>query len=138
MAYRRPNALTSKVFNKLAMRFGLSGTQVLAVRGRSTGTVHRVPVIPVEHAGASYLVSPRGESQWVRNLRAAGGACSLGPHGAPVATRAVEVPVEERAPVLDAYQELAGRAVSSHFAALPDPADHPTLRLAAAGPGDGV
>ena len=124
MAYRRPNWLTRKVFNPLAMKTGISGTQALAVRGRRTGATQRVPVIPIEHGGSRYLVSPRGETDWVRNLRAAGEG-ELGSER----IRATEVPVEERTPILAEYQRIAGRAVTSHFRALPDAADHPVFRL---------
>jgi hypothetical protein len=75
-------------------------------------------------------VSPRGESQWVKNLRAAGEA-ELTLEGNSRHVKAVEVPVDERPPILDLYQKEIGRAVVSHFAALPDPADHPTFRITA-------
>ncbi|HEX2504260.1 MAG TPA: nitroreductase/quinone reductase family protein, partial [Miltoncostaeaceae bacterium] len=73
MAYLAPPWFARRVFNPIAMRFGLSGTETVTVPGRRTGRPLRVPVIPVEHAGARYLVSTRGESDWVKNLRAAGG-----------------------------------------------------------------
>ena len=102
----------------------MMGVQPLAVRGRRSGDVHRVPVIPIEHGGTRYLVSPRGETDWVRNLRAAGegelGGQRIG---------ATEVPVAERPPILLRYQEVAGRTVASHFKALPDPRDHPVFRI---------
>jgi hypothetical protein len=129
MANRKPGFFTRRVFNPIAMRFGIGGTQVLAVRGRSSGAPRRVPVIPVEVGGARYLVSPRGETDWVRNLRAAQGAGELGPAGALAPFTGVEVPVVERAPILEAYETLAGRAVTAHFRALPDPADHPVFRI---------
>jgi deazaflavin-dependent oxidoreductase (nitroreductase family) len=58
---------------------GLSiwGSRVLAVRGRRSGEWRTVPVNLLTHEGARYLVAPRGHSQWVRNLRAAGGAGEL-------------------------------------------------------------
>ncbi|GAA0929241.1 nitroreductase family deazaflavin-dependent oxidoreductase [Pseudonocardia zijingensis] len=58
---------------------GLSvwGSRVLAVRGRRSGEWRTVPVNLLEHDGARYLVAPRGHTQWVRNLRAAGGAGEL-------------------------------------------------------------
>ena len=125
MAYRKPSFFPRRVFNPIAMRFGISGVKPLAVRGRRTGRIQRVAVIPVEREGARYLVSPRGETDWVRNLRAAGGDLELGGER----LRATEISVAERPPILEAYQELAGRAVKSHFDALPDPVDHPTFRL---------
>jgi len=89
-----------------------------------------VPVIPVEYAGARYLVSPRGETDWVRNLRAAGQG-ELGGRGGSEEFRATEVPVEDRPAIIAAYRAVAGRAVTSLFKALPDPADHPVFRIEA-------
>jgi hypothetical protein len=88
-----------------------------------------VPVIPVDVAGAKYLVSPRGETEWVRNLRVAGGAAELGEAAALEPIQATEVPVEERGPVLAAYRQKAGRTSEAYFAKLPDPADHPVFRV---------
>jgi hypothetical protein len=124
MAYLKPPLFTRKVFNPLAMRFGIAGTETLAVARRRTGGTLRVPVIPVEHDGARYLVSTRGEADWVRNLRAAGRA-ELG--GTTVA--ATELPAPERAVVLEAYRRKAGKTVEGYFTKLPDPADHPVFRL---------
>jgi hypothetical protein len=89
-----------------------------------------VPVIPVELQGARYLVSPRGEAEWVRNLRAAGGRGELRTGGGSEPFQATEVPVADRAPILTVYQEVAGKAVASHFKALPNPADHPVFHIA--------
>jgi F420H(2)-dependent quinone reductase len=124
MAYRKPLLFTRKVFNPLAMRFGISGVKALAVRRRRSGTLQRVPLIAVERDGTRYLVSPRGETDWVRNLRAAGEA-----EFDAQRVRATEVPVAERPPIIAQYREVAGKAVASHFKALPDPADHPIFRL---------
>jgi deazaflavin-dependent oxidoreductase (nitroreductase family) len=55
----------------------LFGSRVLAVRGRRSGEWRTVPVNLLAHEGARYLVAPRGHTQWVRNLRAAGGAGEL-------------------------------------------------------------
>jgi hypothetical protein len=52
--------------------------------------------------GRRYLVSPRGEGQWVRNLRAAGtGELRVGRRVEPFRGR--ELPDEEKVPVLRAY-----------------------------------
>jgi hypothetical protein len=124
MAYRKPNAFVRRVFNPLAMKFGIGGTVALSVRRRRSGKTQRVPVIPIELGDHRYLVSPRGETDWVKNLRASGEG-ELG--GERV--QAVEIPVGERGPILDRYEEVAGRAVESHFKALPDASDHPTFRV---------
>lgn len=55
-------------------RHGISllGSRVLSVRGRKSGEVRSVPVNLLPFAGERYLVAPRGQTQWVRNLRVAG------------------------------------------------------------------
>ena len=128
IAYFRPPFFVRRIFNPIAMRFGISGTVALAVRGRRTGKIRRVPVIPVDHAGARYLVSPRGETQWARNLRTSGEG-ELHSRRGVERFRATEVPIAERPQVIAAYQAVAGRAVASFFARLPDVADHPVFRL---------
>lgn len=129
MAYLRPPLLTRKVFNAIAMRFGISGVQTLAVRRRKTGVEQTIPVIPVDHDGARYLVSPRCETEWVRNLRAARGEVELRSKQGSQRYRAAEVPVAERDAIIEAYRAKAGRTVAAYWKKLPDPADHPTFRL---------
>ena len=51
----------------------ITGSRVLAVRGRSSGQWRTVPVNLLTIDGERYLVAPRGHTQWVRNMRAAGG-----------------------------------------------------------------
>jgi deazaflavin-dependent oxidoreductase (nitroreductase family) len=51
----------------------LRGSRILAVRGRTSGIWRTTPVNPLSFDGNRYLVAPRGHTQWVRNLRAAGG-----------------------------------------------------------------
>jgi len=131
MSYLRPAFFTQRIFNPLAMRFGISGAVTLAVKRRRSGSEQTIPVIPVEYGDARYLVSPRGEAEWVRNLRAAGGRGSLRSKGGIEHFQSSEIPVAERPPILAAYQGVAGRAVAGNFAALPDPQDHPVFRLAA-------
>jgi len=48
------------------------GSRVLYVRGRKSGEWRSNPVNVLTHEGSRYLVAPRGHTQWVRNLRAAG------------------------------------------------------------------
>ncbi len=54
------------------MGLSMWGSRVLRVRGRKTGEWRTTPVNLLTHEGRRYLVAPRGETQWVRNLRAAG------------------------------------------------------------------
>jgi deazaflavin-dependent oxidoreductase (nitroreductase family) len=76
--YRKPGWFTVNVFNRLVgwlTRRGVSvwGSRVLEVQGRTSGQPRRTPVNLLTHEGRQYLVSPRGEGQWVRNVRAADG-----------------------------------------------------------------
>jgi deazaflavin-dependent oxidoreductase (nitroreductase family) len=85
-------------------RLGISvyGSRILAVRGRTSGEWRTVPVNLLHHEGARYLVAPRGETQWVRNLRAAaGGELRLGRRRE--AFRADELPDADKPPLLRAY-----------------------------------
>lgn len=75
--YVKPGWFTRTIFNPLVAglhKLGLSlqGSQTLAVRGRKSGEMRTNPVNPFELAGRTYLLSPRGTTQWVRNMRAAG------------------------------------------------------------------
>ena len=75
--YLEPGWFTQHVFNKLFVgltRLGISvrGSRELRVRGRTTGEWRTTPVNLLHHDGARYLVAPRGRTQWVRNLEAAG------------------------------------------------------------------
>src|SRR5204862_741468 len=73
--YQKPSWLTKHLFNNLVgvlTRLGVSfwGSRLLRVRGRTSGSWHATPVNVLAHGGHRYLVAPRGETQWVRNLRA--------------------------------------------------------------------
>jgi deazaflavin-dependent oxidoreductase (nitroreductase family) len=74
MTYLKPPAFTRHLANPLAMRMSARGVATLTLVGRRTGEPRKVPVIPVEVGQSRYLVSPYGEYDWVRNLRAAGQA----------------------------------------------------------------
>jgi len=106
--YRRPGWFTRNVMNRSVAaltRTGLSvwGSRVLEVRGRVSGEPRRVPVNLLELDGRRYLVSARGEGEWVRNVRAADGALTLrrGRHHEEL--QAVELADVDKVPVLRAY-----------------------------------
>jgi deazaflavin-dependent oxidoreductase (nitroreductase family) len=106
--YQRPDWFTRNVFNRLVgrlTRLGVSvwGSRVLEHRGRTTGELHRTPVNLLAHEGTQYLVAPRGETQWVRNVRHAGGHCVLILGRRRHITTLTEVPEAERTPILRAY-----------------------------------
>lgn len=105
--YIRPDWFTAHVFNPLVgrlTRLGVSvyGSRVLAVRGRKSGLWRTTPVNPLEYRGQRYLVAPRGETEWVRNIRVSGEAeLRLGPRREPI--RVVELPDEEKPELLRHY-----------------------------------
>ena len=80
--YRKPGWFTTHVFNRMVAtltRAGISvlGSRVLEVRGRKSGLARRTPVNLLTLDGRQYLVSPRGETEWVRNVRADSGKLDL-------------------------------------------------------------
>jgi deazaflavin-dependent oxidoreductase (nitroreductase family) len=73
--YRRPGWFTRNVFNRsvaFATRHGLSvwGSRVLEIPGRRSGQPRQNPVNLLTFDGGAYLVSARGHTEWIRNLRA--------------------------------------------------------------------
>jgi hypothetical protein len=63
-------AMVTKIFNKLAMHSTLWDVHTLEVSRRNAIDPQRVPVIPLEYEGSLFVVSTRGESDWVKNVRA--------------------------------------------------------------------
>ena len=117
--YQKPDAMTARVINPLIIaltKLGLSvrGAHGLAVRGRQTGKVQEVPVNPVEVEGSRYLVAPRGETQWVRNLRAVGVAeLRVGRRREQI--RVTELADEAKPPVLRDYLHWWQRETGRFF-----------------------
>jgi deazaflavin-dependent oxidoreductase (nitroreductase family) len=123
--YVRPGFFMAHVVNPVVK---LIGAPALIVRGRRSGRNITIPLAPFDYEGARYLVGGRGETQWVRNLRAAGRGM-LRYRGAPKAFRAVELQGADRDRIVVAYRDRLGRRVSELFKVLPDLADHPVFRV---------
>ncbi len=142
--YKAPGWFTRNVFNRsvaFLTRRGVSvwGSRVLRVRGRKTGEPRTVPVNLLTYENTRYLVAPRGETQWVRNLRAAGGVGEL-LLGKRVETfRSTELTDDEKPDVLRAYLKRWKAEVGVFFdgVSAKAPADdvariapkHPVFRL---------
>jgi hypothetical protein len=82
MRYEEPPG-SAKVANTLIrwlaeVGISIAGTRALRVRGRKSGQVRSVVVNVLTVGDVDYLVSPRGNTQWARNVRAAG-AVEVGP-----------------------------------------------------------
>jgi deazaflavin-dependent oxidoreductase (nitroreductase family) len=133
----------TKIFNAVVAwltRRGVSiyGSRVLAVRGRKSGEWRTTPVNPLNLDGERYLIAPRGNTQWVRNMRVAGGGeLRLGRKVEKFT--ATELPVEDRPRVLRAYLKKWKFEVGMFFQGVgPDAPedrvlaiapDHPVFRI---------
>ncbi|MFJ2742431.1 nitroreductase family deazaflavin-dependent oxidoreductase [Streptomyces sp. NPDC087440] len=116
--YLRPNrfdTLVNTTMGWLARR-GLSvlGTAELSVLGRKSGEWRRVPVNPLPYENGPYLVSARGHSEWVRNMRAAGGGrLQVGRRTQEFTV--VELPDAEKPVILRSYLKKWGWEVGRFF-----------------------
>jgi deazaflavin-dependent oxidoreductase (nitroreductase family) len=133
--YVEPGGLT-RVFNRTVgglTRLGLSvwGSRILAVRGRTSGEWRTTPVNPLTFEGQRYLVAPRGQTQWVRNLRVAGGGELRVGHRAEPFT-ATELPDQDKPPVLRAYLRRWRAEIGVFFQGVGP--DAPDARLAEIAP----
>ena len=133
--YVKPKKATNFFNESVARltRLGISvyGSRMLYVRGRKTGEWRSQPVNPLTHEGSRYLVAPRGNTQWVRNLRAAGGAGQLRLGRRAEAFRATEIPDDDKPPVLRAYLKRWKWEVGVFFDGVgPDASDGELRRIA--------
>src|SRR4051794_26744662 len=126
--YQKPDPVTKHVFNPLVAaltRLGISvaGSRVLEVPGRRSGEPRRTPVNVLTVDDTRYLVSPRGHSQWVRNLRASGeGRLLVGRRAEPFT--AVELADDDKPALLRAYLRRWKWEVGAFFAGVgPDSSD---------------
>jgi deazaflavin-dependent oxidoreductase (nitroreductase family) len=145
--YRRPGWFTKQVGNRIVagltkLGIGVAGSRVLEVRGRKSGEWRQTPVNPLSFEGTTYLVSPRGHTQWVMNMRARGeGRLRVGRRTEDFT--AIEVPDEEKTPLLRAYLKRWKWEVGAFFEGVgPESSDeeirriapdHPVFRLGPAG-----
>jgi deazaflavin-dependent oxidoreductase (nitroreductase family) len=118
--YVKPGWFTRHIFNRTIAAFtraGISvwGSRELRVRGRKSGEWRAVPVNLLTIEGRRYLVAPRGQTQWVRNLRVAGtGELRVGRRRE--AFRATELADADKPPILRAYLKRWKAEVGVFFA----------------------
>ena len=140
--YHRPAKLTQMMNGALGWLASLGLTPshmiTLEVKGRRSGKMRSTVMNIVTYEGVSYAVSPRGESEWVRNVRSAGGAAVIR-HRGRRSVRLEEIPVEQRAPVVKKYLAENAMATKQHFGVDPKAkvaefeaiaARHPVFRIA--------
>ena len=107
--YHEPDWFTRNIFNPFVAvlhKLGLSlqGSQTLAVRGRKSGEMRTNPVNPFELNGRTYLLAPRGTTQWVRNMRVAKeGELRSGRKARQFS--AEEVPDKDKLPLMRLYMD---------------------------------
>ncbi|GAA0466557.1 nitroreductase family deazaflavin-dependent oxidoreductase [Actinoplanes capillaceus] len=136
MRYLAPKS-AGNLFNDFAKwltarGISLLGSRVLAVRGRKSGEVRTTVVNLFTHEGERYLLAPRGHTQWVRNLRAAGeGELRLGRRTEPFT--AVEVEDAAKPPLIRLYLRKWAWETGAFFDGLK--ADSPEADIVAAAPG---
>ncbi|MDQ2727015.1 MAG: nitroreductase/quinone reductase family protein [Actinomycetota bacterium] len=144
--YQAPGWLTRNVVNRAVARLtrlGVSvwGSRILEVQGRSSGQARTTPVNLLTVGGAQYLVSPRGTTQWVRNVRAADGHLALLLGRRREDRLATEITGAEAVPVLRAYLQRWKMEVGAFFETGADATDaelaaivanHPVFGLAPA------
>ena len=130
----RPPAAWYRRLNRLGVplaALGLAPRHVvtLETKGRTTGRLRRVPVLRTRFDGYDYIVSLAGESDWVRNVRAASGRAMIR-HVRGRRVHLIEVPPHDRGPIIAAYlREVrrrsratsAERQAQSYFGLPPDP-----------------
>lgn len=91
------------------------GTVTLETKGRRSGRTRAIVVTWVEQDGRRYLVSMLGDgSDWVRNVRAAGGEAVVHRRGRQK-VRLEEVPAEEGAPILRTYLQKTAISTRRHL-----------------------
>jgi deazaflavin-dependent oxidoreductase (nitroreductase family) len=116
--YHKPSGAV-KLMNSIVSRLAGIGlvpmnTVLLQVRGRRSGAMHSTAVSWVEHEGQRYLVSPRGNTEWVRNVKAAGGEAVIKARKTEH-VRLEELPVEQRAPIIKAYLKRTAAVTKREF-----------------------
>jgi deazaflavin-dependent oxidoreductase (nitroreductase family) len=132
--YHKPGWFTAHVFNPMVaglnkLGLGVAGSETLAVRGRKSGEMRANPVNPFELDGRTYLLAPRGTTQWTRNLRASGeGELRRGRRVRRF--HATEVPDSDKLPLLRLYMEKWSWEVKGFLGIEPDAPDEELRRIA--------
>jgi deazaflavin-dependent oxidoreductase (nitroreductase family) len=134
--YVKPKSATNFFNNAVARLTGMGvsvyGSRILYVRGRKSGEWRTTPVNPLSLDGTRYLVAPRGNTQWVRNLRAVGsGELRIGRRAEPFT--ATEVADDDKPAILRAYLKRWKFEVGVFFDGVDDKAPEEKLREIAPG-----
>lgn len=119
--YDRPNIAAralNEVFRVLAEAgVSIAGTHALRIRGRKSGEFRGVVVNLLSIDGRQFLVSPRGNTQWARNARAAGQA-EFGPRWRRRVVGIEELPDDAKPEILRTYLKRWFWEVKGHVGGL--------------------
>jgi len=133
-SFQEPGWFTRNVFNRavnglMALGISIQGSRVLEVKGRKSGEWRSTPVNLLEVDGTRYLVAPRGVTQWVRNMRVAGGGrLKLGRKSEDF--KATEITGDAAVPLLRAYLKKWKWEVGTFFGGVgPDSTDAQLLAI---------
>lgn len=117
------------------MGLALGPMRVLTVPGRKSGAMRSTPVSTLTVDGQRYIVGGLAGADWVKNVQAAGwGVLAQGRKQERV--RLIELPVEERAPILRAFPRLVPGGVQFFQRVYDMPKDPALLPEAFAGLAD--
>ena len=132
--YEEPNRAAragNAVIRWLAeLGISIAGTRALRVRGRKSGKQRGVVINLLTVDGVDYLVSPRGNTQWARNVRAAG-VVEMGPRWRSERFRVTEVDDAAKPEVLRRYLAKWYWQVKGYVAGLTPESSDEQLRAAA-------
>ena len=108
----------------------IAGTRALRVRGRKTGKLRGVVINLLSVDGRDYVVSPRGNTQWARNARAAG-SVENGPRWRSREVRIAEVADDAKPQLLRRYLSRWYWEVKGHVGGLTPASTDDEMRAAA-------
>jgi deazaflavin-dependent oxidoreductase (nitroreductase family) len=132
--YDEPN-LAARAGNKVIRWLAeagvsIAGTRALRVRGRKTGKLRGVVINLLRVDGRDYVVSPRGNTQWARNARAAG-SVDTGPRWRSRVVRITEVADDAKPQLLRRYLDRWYWEVKGHVGGLTPESTDDEMRAAA-------
>ena len=132
--YDAPN-VAARAFNEMfrwlaEAGISIAGTRALRVRGRKTGKRRGVVINLLTVDGRDYVVSPRGNTQWARNARAAG-VVEIGPRWRSREIRIAEVGDDDKPQLLKRYLDRWYWEVKGHVGGLTPESNDDELRAAA-------
>jgi len=135
--YLKPGWFTNHLFNPLVAWLtrrgvGPKGAAILEVSGRKSGQPRTTPVNPLTLGPERYLLSPRGETEWVRNIRVSGRGALITRRGRDEFA-VTEVADADKLPIIRAYLKAWAWEVGAFFEGLSTKSSDDEVRAVASG-----